>query len=125
MKSATRMLFGAVLAIGGLSSGASAQTAEPTYKGDPDVYKLIYEDANFRVIEATRKAGVNDKLHGHPSPGIVYYLTDCTTKQYDPDGKTTERVGKAGTMNSVPVIAAHRAENTATTDCKQLFIEKK
>jgi len=51
--------------VGMASTTAVAQTAEPTYKGDPAVYKVIFEDANFRVIEAIRKKGVHDKAHGH------------------------------------------------------------
>src|SRR5882762_3011427 len=96
------LLSAAMLAALG-SSGAIAQTAEPTYKADPDVYKLIYEDANFRVIEVLRKKGVHDKPHGHPSPSIVYFITDCTTKQYAADGKTSEDTRKAGTASTVPV----------------------
>ena len=108
-----------------LVSCAAAQTAEPTYKGDPSVYKLIFEDANFRVIEATRKPGVHDKVHGHPSPSIVYFVTDCPTKTYDAEGKAAEATGKAGTARAVPIIPAHSAENTGTADCKQIFFEKK
>ena len=98
------MAFGAAMILGIAATGATAQTAEPTYKGDPSVYKLIFEDANFRVIEATRKAGVKDKAHGHPSPSIVYYLTDCKSKLYAADGKTTETTNKVGTANAVPVM---------------------
>ena len=32
-----------------------AQTAETSYKADPDTYKVILEDANYRVIEANQK----------------------------------------------------------------------
>lgn len=106
-------------------SCATAQTAEPTYKGDPSVYKLIFEDANFRVIEAIRKPGVHDKIHSHPSPSIVYFVTDCPTKTYDAEGKATDATSKAGTIRAVPVIPAHTAENTGTADCKQIFFEKK
>ena len=119
------MLFCTATMISMGSSGALAQTAEPTYKGDPDVYKVVFEDANFRVIEATRKKGVHDKAHGHPVPSIVYFLTDCKTKQYAADGTTTEGEGKAGTVRANPVITSHSAENTGTADCKQLFVEKK
>jgi hypothetical protein len=107
------------------STGSIAQTAEPTYKGDPSVYKVIFEDANFRVIEANRKKGVHDKVHGHPVPSIVYFLTDCPTKQYAADGKTTESTGKAGEARAVPVITSHSAENIGTADCKQIFVGKK
>ena len=38
--------------LGAMVSYASAQTAEPSFKADPSVYKVIFEDANFRVIVA-------------------------------------------------------------------------
>jgi len=108
------------------SAGASAQQqAEPTYKGDPAVYKLIFEDANFRVIEVNRPKGVHDKVHGHPTPSVVYHVTDCKTKTYAADGKTNVTDRKAGTAGAVPVIASHTAENVGDADCKQVFVEKK
>lgn len=106
-------------------ANAAAQDAAPTYKGDPDVYKVIYEDAQLRIIEAVRKAGVTDKAHGHPVPSIVYNITDCQTKQTTPDGKTMQTGAKAGIARAVPVVHSHTATNTGATDCRQLFIEKK
>jgi hypothetical protein len=117
--------FGAAMILGLASSGSIAQTAEPTYKGDPSVYKVIFEDANFRVVEANRPPGVKDKAHGHPAPSITYYITDCKSKLYAADGKTRESVSKAGTANAVPIIASHSAENIGTANCKQIFVEKK
>ena len=117
--------FGAAMILGLASTGAIAQTAEPTFKGDPSVYKVIFEDANFRVIEANRGPGVKDKPHGHPLPSIVYSVTDCKTKLIGADGKTRESITKAGTASAVPVIASHTAENIDKTSCKQLFVEKK
>ncbi len=118
--------------VAGLSAGSAvvlaqgmARTSPPTYQGDPDVYKVIFEDANFRVIEAVRKQGVHDKTHGHPAVAVVYNVTDCKTKVYTPDGKTAERDAKAGTVTAVPVIASHSAENISDTDCKQIFVERK
>lgn len=80
-----------------LATAAVAQTAPPTFQGDPDVYKVIYEDQNFRIIESVRKVGVRDKPHGHPLPSVVYNLTDCQSRQYSPDGKTSDNAVKAGT----------------------------
>jgi hypothetical protein len=107
-----------------ITSGAFAQSADPSYKADPDVYKIIYEDANLRVIESIRKAGVTDKLHSHPAASVVYALTDCKTKQTT-EGKSAETDTKAGAIRSLPPIPAHTAENTGPNDCKQLFIERK
>ena len=47
-------LFAAAIMIG-VSSFAVAQTVEPAYKAAPDTYKVIFEDNNFRVIEANHK----------------------------------------------------------------------
>ena len=116
---------GAAMILGIASTGALAQTAEPSYKGDPSVYKVIFEDANFRVIEANRAAGVKDKAHGHPVPSIVYNITGCKTKLTAADGKTRESITKAGTASAVPIIPSHTAENIDKTACKQLFVEKK
>jgi hypothetical protein len=107
------------------SYAALAQTAPPTYQADPDVYKVIFEDQNFRVIATTRKKGVHDKAHGHPVPSIVYNITDCPTKLHAADGKATDVPGKAGTSNAVPVTASHSAENIGAADCQQLLVERK
>ena len=100
----TTLALGAMALVSLASSAAMAQNAPPPYEGDPDVYKVIFEDQNFRVIDSVRKKGVHDKLHSHPVPSIVYHLTDCTSLLYGPDGKPTASPtnGKAGTAFAVP-----------------------
>ena len=110
-----------------VSSAAMAQNAPPSYEGDPDVYKVIFEDQNFRVIDAVRKKGVHDKLHSHPVPSIVYHLTDCTSLSYGPDGKPTGSPSnrKAGTAQTGSITPAHSVENIGPEDCHQIFVERK
>ena len=109
-----------------MSIGATgAQGVRPSYEADPSVYKVIFEDQNFRVIATMRKKGVHDKEHGHPLPSVVYNITDCMTKTYTPDGKTSEISRKAGTASAVAVIPSHSAENVGSADCQQIFVEKK
>jgi hypothetical protein len=109
------------------SSPVVAEDAPPTYKGDPSVYKIIFEDQNFRVIDAIRKKGVHDKLHSRPVPSIVYNVTDCATQQYGADGKPqgAANVVKGGTARAAPIVAAHSAENVGENDCHQIFVERK
>jgi hypothetical protein len=123
----TTLALGAMALVSLASSAAMAQNAPPSYEGDPDVYKVIFEDQNFRVIDAVRKKGVHDKLHSHPVPSIVYHLTDCTSLLYGPDGKASPSPtnGKAGTAFAVPIISAHSAENIGPEDCHQIFVERK
>jgi hypothetical protein len=109
----------------GAPSPAAVQSAPPSYQGDPDVYKVIFEDDNFRVIKSVRKKGEHDKPHSHPLPSVVYFLTDCPTRLYTPDGKTTDSTSKAGTARAAPVTQSHSAENIGSADCESLFVERK
>jgi quercetin dioxygenase-like cupin family protein len=120
----------AIIALSGTAlacwaSAAAGQNAPPTYQADPSVYKIIFEDANFRVIAATWKAGQTDKPHSHPVPSVVYSVTDCTLKLTTPDGKVTNISPKAGSSTAVPVTASHTAENTGATECRTVFVEHK
>jgi hypothetical protein len=125
MKSLIGMALGTAVLMGLGSSASTAQTAEPSYKAAPDVYKVILEDTNYRVIEAIHKKGVRDKAHGHPVTFVVVNLTDCKTRLYGADGKSVDRVSKAGEVQVNPAIPSHSAENFGDADCKQIFVEKK
>jgi hypothetical protein len=118
----------AVCAMALLSVAASvalAQNSPPTYEADPSVYKVIFEDQNFRVIAATWKAGTTDKPHAHPVPSVAYALTDCTLKLTTPDGKTTIVNNKAGAVTAPPITPSHTAENTGSRDCQGILVERK
>ena len=123
----TTLALGATAFVSLASSAAMAQNAPPSYEGDPDVYKVIFEDQNFRVIDSIRKKGVHDKLHSHPVPSIVYHPTDCTSLSYGPDGKPTGSPSnrKAGTAQTGSITPAHSVENIGPEDCHQIFVERK
>ncbi|HUI22669.1 MAG TPA: hypothetical protein VLZ74_16745 [Methylocella sp.] len=108
-----------------ITSTAMAQDAPPTYQADPSVYKVIYEDANYRVIEATWKAGATDKSHSHPANSIAYALTDCSLELKSADGKTANVSPKAGAVTAVVATPSHTAHNVGSADCKSVLIERK
>jgi hypothetical protein len=120
-----------ILLLGGIlfafsSSAVYSQDAKPSYESAPDVYKVIFENDSFRVIEATWKAGTTDKPHTHPVPSVIYNVTGCTLKLHNADGKTVEATSKPGTAGAVPlVIQPHTAENPGTTDCRSIIVERK
>src|SRR5215475_1293119 len=107
------------------SAVAVAQNAPPTHQGDPDVYKVIFEDQNLRVIASTWKKGVRDKVHSHPVSSVIYFLTDCSVRIHMPDGKTNDIISKVGTANAVPITPSHSAENIGPADCRAIFVERK
>jgi hypothetical protein len=107
-------------------SSARAEDGKPTFEGAPDTYKVIFEDQNFRVIEAVWKAGTTDKPHTHPLPSVIYNVTGCTLKLHNADGKVVEATSKPGTANAVPIITkTHSAENPGSTDCRAIIVERK
>ena len=111
-----------------LSIGAGpvmAKDAAPSYVEDPGVYQLLSENENFRVIMATWKPGQRDKWHSHAGAAASYRLSDCTMTAHTPDGKSVSRNGKTGEVKFNPIIASHSLENTGTTECKVLIVEKK
>lgn len=110
-----------ILSIG----AAAAQSAPPSYEADPTVYKVIFEDQNFRVISATWKKGVTDKQHSHPVAFVTYALDDCKVKVHNVDGTTREIKVKAGEPHTGPITASHAAENVTDADCHGLLIERK
>lgn len=122
-----RITFIAVCAASlvGITSAALAQNPPPSYQADPDVYKVIFEDQNFRVIDINRKPGTTDKPHSHPVAGVIYNITDCSTKLRDASGQTRDNAAKAGTASATPIVASHTAENTGTAACHQVIVEKK
>jgi hypothetical protein len=104
---------------------AAAQESPPSYQADPAVYKVIFEDQNFRMIAGTWKKGTTDKPHSHPAPFVVYALNDCTLRLHNPDGTSRETKNKAGTAFAGPVTSSHTAENVGESDCQAIFVERK
>jgi quercetin dioxygenase-like cupin family protein len=104
---------------------AFAQSSPPTYQADASVYKVLFEDENFRVIAASWPKGARDKDHAHPSPSIGYALTDCSLKVIAPDGKSRDVNSKAGSAMAIPVTQSHHAENVGASECQLLLVERK
>jgi hypothetical protein len=103
---------------------ALAQDATLAYKVSPEMYKLIAENDQFRVILQTAKPGQRDQMHSHPAHA-GYRLTDCNARLRTPDGKVTDRSNKSGEAFLLPAVTAHAFENTGTTDCVAVIVERK
>ena len=75
---------------------ASAATAYPdTCSASPKNCKIIKEDANFRVIDYTAKAGDKVPMHSHPAH-VIYVIQGGKTKFTMEDGSIKELDTKAG-----------------------------
>jgi hypothetical protein len=102
----------------------SAQETPLSYKAAPEVYKLLAENDQFRVVLQTTKPGQRDAWHSH-SALVVYRLSDCTSRLHLPDGKYTDSSRKRGEVTFLPTVVSHSLENTGKTTCEGLIIERK
>lgn len=119
-------ILGAAFAFAFLASTASlAQRAPRSFEASPDIYKVVAEDAKFRLIEVTWKPGQRDNWHSHGAFTAVYNLTDCTTRARTPDGNVTESSRNAGEARFGIQSPSHSVENVGSKDCKILIFEPK
>ncbi len=104
--------------------------AEDTPSGpeaSPEVYKVLAENDQMVVIEATWKPGQKDEMHSHLGDRASIYLTDCTLRLTNPDGTYRDASPKGGTarVRSGKPVAAHTAHNTGDQECKIIIVELK
>jgi quercetin dioxygenase-like cupin family protein len=127
MKQYAYLLVGIVL--GSLLTRGAGATPPPTtevqdpVKQSPQLYTVLLENDEVRVLEYRLKPGEKEPVHSHPA-GVVYSFGDSTIRSTLPDGKTTETTGKAGSVFwRTPVT--HAIENVGETEAHALAVEIK
>ena len=96
-------------------------------EASPDVYKILDENDQWRVIEATWQPGQEDNLHYHTSDRVSLYPTDCHLRLTSPEGRYIDFTAKAGTANARTgkPVKALRARNIGNTVCVIRIVELK
>ncbi len=113
----------AALSLGAtLAASVQAQPSPRSFDASPDIYKVIAQNDQFKVIAVTWKPGQKDVLHSHPA-SAVYYLTDCSLRIHAPDGSTREGQPRAGMAIVQPPIPGHVLENIGSADCRLIMFE--
>lgn len=108
----------------GMSFSAIADNVPPSFQASPDVYKVLAENDEMRVVLATWQPGQKDRDHSHPM-AAVYTVKDCVARITTPDGAVKEVNNKAGTARVNPAVPSHTFENVGKTECQQLLVERK
>lgn len=101
---------------------AGAQQNPRSFVASPDIYKVLAQNEQFKVISVTWRPGQKDVLHSHPANG-VYYLTDCSLRIYAPDGSFRDAQPKAGYAAVQAEIPGHVLENIGASDCRLVMFE--
>jgi beta-alanine degradation protein BauB len=103
-------------------SSAHAQQLPRSFVASPDIYKVVAQNEQYKVIAVTWKPGQRDILHSHPA-NAVYYLTDCSLRIHAQDGSFRDAQPKAGAAIVQAPIPGHVLENIGTTDCRLVMFE--
>ena len=106
---------------------AMAEDAPTAPEASPDVYKILAENNQMRVIEAVWKPGQKDNFHSHPGDRASIYLTDCKLRLSKPDGTYRDATPKGGTakVRSNEPVKSHMAQNNGDQICKIVLVELK
>ena len=89
----------------------------------PNIYKLVFENDQVRVLDVHFKVGDKIAEHSHPNH-FVYVLEAGTIKISHPDGTSQTIEGKVGDVVWVNA-ETHSAENIGTTAFHALVVELK
>jgi quercetin dioxygenase-like cupin family protein len=106
---------------------SAAENAPSALEASPDVYKILAENDQWRVIEATWQPGQEDNFHSHPADRVSLYTTDCKLRLSNPDGTYKDvslKAGAASARTGKPV-ASHKAKNTGDEVCVIKIVELK
>jgi len=117
--------FSMGLVLGALAVSAMSQVAteEDAARISPHLYTVRFENDRVRVLEYRNPPGGVEAMHSHP-PGIVYYLSDATSRTTFPDGTSSVGSRSAGDV-SWREFTTHASENVGSTDLHAIAIELK
>jgi mannose-6-phosphate isomerase-like protein (cupin superfamily) len=88
-----------------------------------NVYNLVMENEQVRVLDARFSPGAQALMHFHPNH-VVYVFNNGTIKITNPDGKSVNVDLKAGQAIWMPA-GQHAAENVGKAEAHNLVIEIK
>ena len=106
---------------------ASGETAPSAPDASPDVYRVIAENDQWRVMEATWQPGQVDNLHSHPADRVSLFTTDCKLRLTKADGSYRDANPRAGTakVRTAEPEPAHTATNIGDEVCVMTIVELK
>ncbi|MDH3762503.1 MAG: hypothetical protein OEU50_16090 [Gammaproteobacteria bacterium] len=101
--------------------------APPAHVASPEVYKVLAENDQFRVIEAIWQPGQEDYFHSHTPDRVSLYQTDCTLRLTNADGSSRVGKPKAGTAKARTgkPVKSHKAKNLGDQVCIIRIVELK
>jgi len=118
------MLYLTVGVVLGVGATASAHLAlQDPVKQSPQLYTVRVDNDRVRVLEYRLKPGEKEPMHSH-TPGLVFVLSEATTRTTAADGRVSEGTSKVGTVTWRDAVS-HSLENIGTTEAHNYAVEVK
>src|SRR5205085_10978533 len=101
-------------------AGAAQDPAMDATKVAPNLYKLVKDTMNIRVLMATYKPGASSAMHAHPDNAI--YIIEGGNSEFTVDGKKQQMEMQKGMIAVMPA-GKHAVKNVGKTETKVLIVE--
>jgi beta-alanine degradation protein BauB len=118
------MTLGALLATVGFAISSRGTTVQDPVKQSPQLYKVLLENDQVRVLEYRLKPGEKEPMHTH-TVGLVYIFGDAKMRTTYPDGRSDETSGGGGGEAHWRVPVTHALQNIGNTEAHALAIDVK
>lgn len=109
-----------------LSEVTNADAIPDAVTASPEIYKVLAENAQLRVIEAEWQPGARDEFHAHTGARAILYANDCKLRVYLSDGTARHASPRGGRarVSETPVVS-HSVENVGEEPCKMWIVESR
>ena len=123
MNIACRMVCGSLGAVLLLAFLSHQATPQDPVKVAPDVYRVLLNNDQVRVLEVRMKPGASSPMHSHPAH-VIYGMSEGRVRFTTPNGEPFEAAIKPG-ETAWHEAELHSVENIGTTEARVLVVEMK
>ena len=117
------MILGRGFVVAGSTDTRKWIMAEDAVKVAPEIYKVVLENDQVRVLEVTMAPGAKTDVHGHPA--LVAIMLEAGKVRFsESGGETTEMELPAGQPMYLPATD-HTTENTGDGELHGYLVELK
>ena len=117
------ILIFVLLMTGFVRGDASVTPAQDVLVVNSKSIALKLENSRVRVLEATLKPGLKEKMHSHPAY-VIYVIAGGKVRSHSADGTVTETNFRTGDVIYREPLT-HWAENIGTTTIRLELVELK
>ena len=119
----TRLIISTLLLLIVSCSGSKEKLLLPE-EVSPDVYKVLLDNDDVKVLEVTFEPGQSDNMHDH-YPSTVYIFQGGKAQVTLPDGTVNEIEPPTGFIGHNTETARHQVKNIGDNTIKIILVERK